>query len=160
MKKVKLSDGRERIVLDTKKDNCPICDTPLKNVAYRWQMFHGEAEADCCGAIFQIKSWYVDPKKYAQDIVDFSNSLNEPNKVYLKIGNDWIEPIKAAIKELGISNIHQDEVYDIAKKHHEKSAGAHCAQRTGLCTPKGSLIFKITKRGKCFNRMRTKPGSV
>jgi len=115
MKKIKLSDGIERTILNI-SDNCPICGTPLKEVSFRWRMFHGEAESSCCHAIYQIKSWYVDPDKYAQDIVEFSNSLDNPDIIYFKIPDEWIKPLKETLKKTGKRYISDDEVYELAEK--------------------------------------------
>ena len=119
METVKLSDGIERLVIDTKTDKCPICGTEMNDVYFSWRMFHGEAEASCCHAVYQIKSWYVDPEKYGQDIIDFSNSLDEPGRVYMKIDNEWIKPLQEALKESGAKYI--DDCYDLALEKKNKA---------------------------------------
>ncbi len=117
MKNIKLSDGSNRLVFDLKKDSCPICKTPFNNGTYfSWRMFHGEASSSCCGAIYQMKGWYADPKKNKQDIIDFSDSLDNKNLIWLKIGEDWIKPLQKAISKINIQNIHNENVYEMAKK--------------------------------------------
>ena len=96
MEIIKLSDNVERLILNISEDNCPICNTPLKEVGFSWNIMHGEASSSCCGATYQIKSWYVDPEKNNQDIIDFSNSLDNPDIILFKILNEWIEPIQKA----------------------------------------------------------------
>ena len=120
MKKVKLSDGSTRITLNVKTDKCPICGENLSHVAFSWRMFHGEATSTCCGAIYQIKSWYVDPKTNKRDIIDFSNSLDDGVSIYIKIDERLFIPLKNAIDKTGIKDIHNDKVYDLIQSDLEK----------------------------------------
>lgn len=119
METVKLSDGIERLIINPEKDKCPICETDMKDVHFRWQIFHGEGESSCCHTLYQLKSWYVDPDKNKQDIIDFSNSLNKPDRIYMKIDNEWIEPIKEALNKTGSKYI--NDCLDLALEIKNKS---------------------------------------
>ncbi len=120
MKKVKLSDGSTRITLNIKTDKCPICGDNLSNAGFSWCMFHGEASSSCCGAIYQIKSWYVDPEENEQDIIDFSKSLNDGVTIYIKIDERLFIPLKKAMDKTGIKDINDDKVYDLIQSDLEK----------------------------------------
>jgi len=66
MKKIILKgEDFYRVVLDKSKDNCPICSEPLTKHYFTWQIFHGEAKANC-GAYFQLMSYGVDKDKHPE----------------------------------------------------------------------------------------------
>lgn len=117
MEKITLSTGITRMALDSKVDVCPICKTPLTNVAYRWNIFHGEATGDCCGAIFQIKDYYVDPETTPQDEIDFVDSLGKNGRIEFCIKDMCIKPLAKAIKETGIKNINNETVMALAESY-------------------------------------------
>lgn len=113
MEKV-IVDGKERTLLNQETDNCPICDTPLKNVSYSWNMLHGNAKASCCGIDYQIKDLYVSPEK-SKERIAFNERLKESGIIELSCMPDWIEPIRQAMKQSGIKKVN-DEVINIAEK--------------------------------------------
>jgi len=118
IEKIKTKTGKteEHIILNPKKDKCPICDTPLNEVRYKWQMFHGEGQANCCGASYQLKSYYVDIEKVGQKKKDFAESLDSPNRIELNLDMNMIKPIRQAILELGVTFIQTREVADRARE--------------------------------------------
>ncbi len=115
-------NGEDRLILNHIKDKCPICGTPLKEAEFMWRLFHGEAKSSCCGAIYQLKSYWVDKNKHPEEY-EFSESLDNPAKIWFKIDEEWINPLKQAMKETGIKNIHNDEVFDLAQKIKAKTNG-------------------------------------
>ena len=132
METKKLSDGITRIVLERDKDSCPICETPLTEVGFSWRLIHGEAESSCCGAIYQIKDWYVDPSKYGKDIIAFSRSLADLNLVQLKIAQEWIEPLREAIKQTGIQNVWDEKVETYAEGIYQGQIALQSTEQNGI----------------------------
>src|SRR3990167_149289 len=111
--KVKYKDGevRERLIVNPKEDNCPLCGTSLSKVGFTWQTFHGEASASCCGNIFQTKSYYVDEEKYGKEAKDFAESLDEPDRMQAKIDGKYLEAHKQAFEELGIRQVNDKQIH-------------------------------------------------
>jgi len=89
----------EHLLLDRDADNCPICDTPLKDIGGSWNMFHGEVSAQCCKAPYQTKDYYVDPEK-GEGFDVYFEELNKPNMWSLSVDDDWIEPLRQSLQEL------------------------------------------------------------
>jgi len=115
MIKLKLKDDDfYRIIVNPKKDKCPICGTALKDVGFTWNIMHGEATASCCGAIYQIKSWWVDEEK-EPELHKFAESLDSPDRIYLKIKDYWIKPLQKAMSELNTKRLNND-VYQLAEQ--------------------------------------------
>src|SRR3990167_6060598 len=105
-------NGKKHLLLD-KQDKCLICDTPRDKMCFSWRMFHGAAESSCCGAIYQLKDYYIDnptdeEKKFlemlAGDYIEFS------------IKFDLIEPLKQALKESGKRDINDEGVIELAQQ--------------------------------------------
>ena len=102
-------DGREVILLDKTKDNCPICDTPLKDVRWTWNVFHGSAYSSCCHTDYQLKDYYIDnPNEEQQQHMD---RLKETNTIEISVYEKYFEPIKKAMKDIG-SDVVNDDVID------------------------------------------------
>jgi|SRR3990167_1497272 len=110
---IKYKDGseHENLIVNPKEDNCPLCDKPLKDVGFSWQIFHGEAKASCCGNIFQIKSYYVDEEKYGKEAKDFAESLDKPERIQSKIDGKYLEAYKKAFEELGIKEVSNPAIH-------------------------------------------------
>lgn len=108
--KIEIVNGEERIILDPKIDTCPLCETPLTKIRWSWRQFHGSASSDCCGMVCQIKSYYVDPKKDLEGHA-FAKSLDEYDRIEFDVQKKFIEPLNKAIKELGIKDINNEQVY-------------------------------------------------
>lgn len=110
---IKYKDGSEveKLIVNPEEDNCPLCDKPLKDVGFSWQIFHGEAKASCCGNIFQLKSYYVDEEKYGKEAKDFAESLDKPDRIQCKIDGKYLEAYKKAFEELGIAEVSNKEVH-------------------------------------------------
>lgn len=115
MEKITLSDGKERILLDTKKDDCLICGTPLKDVYFEWGIMHGNATTSCCNTPHQIKDYYIDPEKHPKDVVEYVKKLGG-GRIEFSVKKEWIEPLKKAIEKTGIRNINDDTVLREAHK--------------------------------------------
>lgn len=94
----------EHLLLDRTKDNCPICEHPLARTMGTWNIFHGEVTAQCCGAPYQTKDYYVDPEK-SEGYKEFFEELNKPNVWSISIPQEWIKPYNVAFKELGVDRI-------------------------------------------------------
>lgn len=70
-------------MVNPKEDSCPMCDTPLKDVSLEWASdFHGHAKSSCCGAHYQILSYYVDEEKGAEKVAH-ANSINPLENIEL-----------------------------------------------------------------------------
>lgn len=112
LEKIKYKDGseREKLVLNPEEDNCPLCDTPLKNVGFTWAIFHGEAKSSCCGNIFQLKSYSVDEEKQGKEAVDFAESLDKPERIQCKIDGEYLTAYKKAFEELGVKQVSNEDV--------------------------------------------------
>lgn len=114
---VKTKNGTDHyLILNPKKDKCPICDTKLTSVSFEWQMFHGSAKANCCGAPYQLKSYHADVNKVGQEMMDYIDSLNSPERIELSLDIDMIEPIRQACKELDVIYIQTQAVADRARQ--------------------------------------------
>jgi len=109
---IELIVNDEKCLLLDKQDKCPICDTPRESMCFSWRIFHGEATSSCCGAIYQIKDFYLEnptdeEKKrlemLAGDFIEFRIKL------------DWIEPLKQALQKLGKRNINDEGVIELAQ---------------------------------------------
>ncbi len=93
-------------------DNCPICGTPVKDMVFTWNMAHGEATSSCCGAVYQIKDYYIEkPTKQEKECL----KLLREGYIEFLIREDWVEPLKKAINSIGIKNIHNDIIINIAR---------------------------------------------
>ena len=116
MKKEKLQcEDFERWVVNPKIDNCPLCDTPLKDVGFRWNILHGEASSSCCHSDYQMKSLHIDPEKDPTgEKRKYYESLDNPERIEFKIDPDWIPAIKQAMKELNAPYIDSEGVYSHA----------------------------------------------
>lgn len=109
----------EKFVVNPQTDKCLICGTPIKDGIFSWRIFHGEAGLSCCGADYQIKSYYVDEK---EDPIghEFAESLDDPTRIWFKIEEKWIEPLKRALKETGETNVRKDVVIAKAEEFLKK----------------------------------------
>ncbi len=101
----------KRVFLDV-NDSCPICNMPVRDMHFRWNIADGEATSDCCGAIYQIKDYYIEkPTKQEKKCLE----LLRNGYIEFKIKEDWIEPLKEAIRETGIKDINNRKVFNFAK---------------------------------------------
>ena len=107
-------NGEEHLILNPKTENCPLCDTPLKEVCWSWNMFHGEATSSCCQMVCQIKSYHVDEARVEERA--FAESLDNPERIEFCIDKKWIEPIREGFSKTGVKNCKDKEVYEIAKE--------------------------------------------
>ena len=82
-------DGKEteHLLLDKTKDDCPICEKPLLNTMGTWNIFHGEVSAQCCGAPYQTKDYWVDPEK-TDGYDEFFKKLNQHFYLFHIHGNN------------------------------------------------------------------------
>jgi len=102
-------NGCEKLIVH-KDEECPICGSLLKDVAFTWRMFHGEAYSSCCQAIYQIKDFYIEnPTKEQKNFL----AMLAGDYYQLKIYSHWIEPLKKAMKQLK-SNYLSDAVIHLA----------------------------------------------
>jgi len=97
--KTEIVDGKEHITVDPKTENCVICDTPLKDVSFDWNVFHGSAKSSCCGVDYQLKSYYVNEDK-SEELKAYAKSLDSPDKIECSCKREYIEPLKKAMKAL------------------------------------------------------------
>ncbi len=101
-------DGKERKLLET-KDPCVICGKALGSVNFDWTICHGIANASCCGAQYQMKSQHHD--KPSAEMQALQDKLNEKFKkggtdyILSCTKEDWIEPLKRALKETEMTKI-------------------------------------------------------
>ena len=94
-------------------DVCPICGTKIKDIMFKYSMFHGRARASCCGATYQLSDYYIknpDEKK-RQELELLRNGY-----IRLEIDSKWIYPLKKAIEITKIKDIDNPNVYKIAKE--------------------------------------------
>ena len=115
IKKYKDGSEHEKLIVNPQEDNCPLCDTPLKEVGFSWQIFHGEAKSSCCGNIFQIKSYHVDEEKYGKEAKDFAESLDKPERIQSKIYGEYLVAYKKAFEELNIRQVSDKQVQERVK---------------------------------------------
>ena len=118
MYKVKLDTGENGVKefqMIHKNEKCPICGKELGY--FTWNMFHGEVTSHCCGAVLQIKDWYVEdnvPEKFK----NFVKSVGQDDVGYIfNIGEEWFPHLQHAIEETKIYNIQNDKVYKLALKY-------------------------------------------
>jgi hypothetical protein len=121
MTKVKLQgEDFERLVCNPEEDNCPICNTPLADVGFEWNILHGEARSLCCHADYQLKGLHADPKKDPTgEKQRYYDSLNTSDRIEFKIDTEWILPIRQAMQELNARHIDDPGVYKRAKEIRE-----------------------------------------
>lgn len=117
MERIELSDGKTRIVIDSKNEPCYLCGTSFKQSYFEWGLAHGSAISSCCNAQYQIKDYYVDPEKTPKDVIDFVNDIGKEGKFVLNIKDEWVEPLKKAIEETGIKDINDEDVFKSAEKN-------------------------------------------
>lgn len=115
METVYKGNKEQHLLLDKTTDSCPVCDTPLTYVSGSWNMFHGEVSANCCGAPYQTKDYYVDPE-VSEGYDEYFEELNKPNYWSLSILDEWLNPLRGAIEQTGIRNIRDEKVMNIAKE--------------------------------------------
>ncbi len=102
---------KKHLLLD-KQDKCPICDTPRNKMCFSWRIFHGEADSSCCGAIYQIKDFYIEnPTDEEKKLLE----MLAGDFIELSIKLDWVEPLKQALKETGKRNINDEGVIELAQ---------------------------------------------
>lgn len=110
-------NGVETILLDKTKDNCPICDTPLRDVRWTWNIFHGSARASCCGVDYQLKDYYIDnPNEEQQQHMD---RLREPNTIQISVYEKYFETLKKAMKDTGSDTVNDDVIKRAIEMGHE-----------------------------------------
>ena len=79
-----------------------------------WNMFHGEATSSCCGAVYQLKDYHIEnPNEGEQKLLD----LLSGEYIEFNIKNEWVEPLRKAIKETGKTDINDDEVMSLAQSY-------------------------------------------
>jgi hypothetical protein len=117
MSKVIKVDGTTQRLVNSQKDNCLICEQPLKDSFFSWNIFHGEVSSSCCGAPYQTKDFGVDASK-KEAYKKYFAELNKPSIMSLSVAEDWIEPLKQAMKELGATEL-SNEVREKAKAIHD-----------------------------------------
>jgi hypothetical protein len=97
--------GEEYFLLD-QNDVCPICGAARKQMRFQWRMFHGEVNSSCCGAIYQVKGFYIEnPTKEEQKLLEALRN----GFIWLKIPSQWIDPLKQAVEQTG-KNIDSEQV--------------------------------------------------
>lgn len=117
MKKIEtVYNGKKQVhvLYDKATDDCPICDTPLEHTTGTWNMFHGEVSAQCCGAPYQTKDYYVDPEK-SEGYDKFFEELNKPGVWSISIPEEWVGPYHEAFKQLNVDRLTK-EVTELAEK--------------------------------------------
>lgn len=106
-------NGKKHILL-SKDDKCPICQTAVKDMAFSWGMFHGEADSSCCGATYQIKDFHIEsPSDEQQQYLEYLKN----GYIDFKIKHEWVEPLQIALKEVGATNIKREDVLEAAERH-------------------------------------------
>ena len=108
-------NGKEKILLD-KNEPCTICNSSRDKMFFSWNMFHGEATSSCCGAIYQLKDYYID--KPTEEQVDYLKLLAR-DYIELSIKQEYIEPLQRAMKELSAKNINEEGVIKLAENYVE-----------------------------------------
>lgn len=102
-------NNNKRLLLGA-ADACPICDTPRTEMIFTWNLRHGEATSNCCGAIYQIKDYYIDdPSEEQQELL----KCLKGEFIEFCIKEEWISPIRQSLKETGKKTI-DDEVLEKA----------------------------------------------
>ena len=108
--------GKERWLIG-KDDKCPICDTPREKIYGTWNIFHAEITSYCCGATYQTTDYHIEnPTPEEENLL----KMLAGEYIEFNLKQEWIEPLKIAMKELNASNINDDGVIDLAKKYLEK----------------------------------------
>ncbi len=129
MYKVKINTGKNGIKefnMILKDEPCPICGKPLGY--FTWNMFHGEVTSHCCGAILQIKDFYVD-EDYSEEYRNFVASIGKDEVGYrFEIAEEWIPYLKRAIVETEIYDIHNKKVFELANQYKEIKQNYHSVQ--------------------------------
>lgn len=122
MYKVKIDTGKngtKEYNMILKDELCPICGNPLEH--FTWNMFHGEVTSHCCGAVLQIKDFYID-EDYSEEYRDFVKNIGKDEVGYMfNIPEEWFPHLRKAMDETGIKNIQNDEVYKLAKQYKESA---------------------------------------
>lgn len=103
--------GKEHILLDS-DDKCPLCRASRNQMVFSWNTFHGEATSSCCGAVFQLKDYYIEnPTDEEKELLEALRG----DFIEFTIKSEWIEPLKQAMKNVGITDINNNDVYEEAK---------------------------------------------
>lgn len=110
MKKLTVN-GKEHILLSS-EDECPICASKCNEMVFSWNMFHGQATSSCCGAVFQLKDYYIEnPTDEEKELLEALRG----DFIEFSIKNEWVGPLKKAIQNTGIIDINNDDVIEEAK---------------------------------------------
>jgi len=108
-----IADGNKHVLLG-KDDTCPICEASRNEMGFSWNIAHGEATSSCCGSIYQLKGYYA---KDASDEKKELLKMLDGEYIECTIKEEWIEPIKKAMKEKNASNINDDGVLKLAEHY-------------------------------------------
>lgn len=109
-------DGKVKTLLK-RDDLCPICDKPVGEHCFSWNLFHGEATTRC-GAVWQTKDYHIDnPSPEQVKLLELlGNGAQKDNYFEFKMFPHYVQPIRKAMAELGEHSI-TDEVVKLAKKY-------------------------------------------
>jgi len=109
--------GKRHLLLGP-DDKCPICDRPTNDIYGEWNFFHGEITSYCCGAVYQTKDYYIEkPTVEEKELL----KMLAGEYIEFNIKQEWVEPLKKAMKELGETNISENGVQDLAEKYLKES---------------------------------------
>ncbi len=106
-----MADGKKHLLLG-KDDKCPICNAGRDKMFFTWNLAHGEATSSCCDSVFQIKGYYVKDASYEKKAL---LEMLDAEYIEFIIREEWIEPIKKAMKEKNASSINDDGVLALAE---------------------------------------------
>lgn len=111
MKRV-IINNHEKLMINF-NDTCPLCQLPLKNATFSWNLFHGEANSSCCGATYQMKDYHIEkPNAEEKQLLEMLSG----KWIQFKIKEEWIIPLRTAMHELQIHNINNEEVIKKAEE--------------------------------------------
>jgi ssDNA-binding Zn-finger/Zn-ribbon topoisomerase 1 len=120
MEIVKFEKDNQEFIVVNRKEDCPVCGTPLESTYGTWNMLHGEMSFSCCKSPYQIKDYWINEETHSPELVEFVKNIGKDGNYLLSIKAEWIEPLRKAIEETGIKNINDDEVFELAKKYKEE----------------------------------------
>lgn len=105
----KNGNKHDRYLFDHTKENCPLCDTPLKDTRCTWNMFYGEVNRSCCNSPWQIKD-FCPPDGEEENYQEYFDEVNKPEMSELKIDHELWEKIREAFAFTGIKDCENEEV--------------------------------------------------
>jgi len=93
-----MSKYHDELFVDAKTGNCLVCDAPLSETSWSWNLLHGEATFSCCGTSYQLKRLYIENPD--EEDTEFLIKLDD-GFYYCQIRPEYLPICREVYAELG-----------------------------------------------------------